>query len=81
MKYNLVIFLSWSQKLENDGFHHAYIDGGTTIRAFLNLKLINEMTWTQVLFLLDEGKPLFGKTNCDMLIEDGINTAFPNDFV
>jgi len=81
LKYNLVIFLSWSQKLENDGFHHAYIDGGITIKAFLNLKLINEMTWIQVPFLLDEGKPLFGKTNCDMLIEDGINTAFPNDFV
>jgi len=39
------------------------------------------MTWTQVPFLLDEGKPLFGKTNCDILIEDAINTAFPNDFV
>ena len=68
-------------KLENGGFHHAYIDGGTTIKAFLNLKLINEMTWTQMQILLDEGRPLFGKTNCDILVEDASNTAFLNDFM
>jgi dihydrofolate reductase len=68
-------------QLEKEGFKHAYIDGGTTIQAFLNLKLINEITITRAPILLGEGKPLFGKTYNDIKLTNAKSTAFPNDFV
>tara|TARA_R110000737_G_scaffold352611_2_gene399370 strand:- start:2380 stop:2943 length:564 start_codon:yes stop_codon:yes gene_type:complete len=68
-------------KLEKEGFKHAYIDGGTTIQAFLNLQLINEITITRIPVLLGEGKPLFGKTFKDIKLEKAKAVAFPNDFI
>jgi dihydrofolate reductase len=68
-------------KLESEGHQHAYIDGGTTIQAFLNLQLINEMTITRAPILLGEGIPLFGKTIKDIKLEQAQATAFANDFV
>ncbi len=68
-------------KLKGEGFKHAYVDGGKTIQSFLNLKLINEMTITQVPVLLGEGKPLFGKTTQDIRLEKSEAITFPNDFV
>lgn len=68
-------------RLENDGYKHAYIDGGTTIQAFINLKLINEITITKTPVLLGEGKPLFGKTFKDIKLEKAHAVAFPNDFI
>ena len=67
--------------LENEGFKDAYIDGGTTIQAFINLKLIDELTITKAPVLLGEGKPLFGKTIKDIKLEEGEVIAFPNDFI
>ena len=68
-------------KLEQDGYTHAYIDGGTTITTFLNLQLINEMTLTQAPVLLGSGIPLFGKLLKQINLEDAKATAFPNNFV
>lgn len=68
-------------KLEREGCKHAYIDGGKTIQAFLNLKLINEMTITLIPVLLGQGKPLFGTTTQDIKLEEAEATAFPNDSV
>ena len=68
-------------KLENEGYKHAYIDGGTTIQAFINLKLINEMTITLTPILLGEGKPLFGKTCKDIKLEKARAIVFSNDFI
>lgn len=68
-------------KLGNDGFMHAYIDGGTTIQAFINLGLINEMTITRAPVLLGEGVPLFGKINRDIKLEQTQAIAFANDFI
>lgn len=68
-------------KLESDGFKHVYIDGGTTIQAFINLSLINEMTITRAPILLGEGIPLFGKTAKDIKLEKTHAMAFPNDFI
>ena len=67
--------------LESEGYEHAYIDGGATIQAFINLKLINEMTITRAPILLGEGIPLFGKTFKDIKLEEAKATAFPNDFI
>ena len=68
-------------KLENDGYNHAYIDGGTTIQAFINLQLINEITITRAPILLGEGKPLFGKTFKDIKLTGAKAKVFPNDFI
>jgi len=68
-------------KLESEGYSHAYIDGGTTIQSFINLKLINEITITRAPILLGTGKSLFGKTFKDIKLEQAKAIAFPNDFV
>lgn len=68
-------------KLEDDGFKHAYIDGGATITSFLNEKLINEMTITQVPIILGSGKPLFGETYQQIELGNTQAIAFPNDFI
>jgi len=67
-------------KLESGGFKHAYIDGGSTITSFLNLKLIDEMTITKAPVLLGDGIPLFGKINQSVELENAKAIAFPNDF-
>ena len=68
-------------KLEQEGYKHAYVDGGTTITAFLNLELINEMTLTLAPVLLGSGIPLFGKLLKQINLEDAQATAFPNNFI
>lgn len=67
--------------LENKGFNHAYIDGGSTITSFLNLKLIDEMTITRAPVLLGVGIPLFGKLDNQIRLVNSEATAFANDFV
>ncbi len=67
--------------LESQGHKHAYIDGGQTIQAFINLQLVNEMIITKAPILLGEGVPLFGKTARDIKLEQAKATAFANDFI
>lgn len=67
--------------LEKEGYKHAYIDGGATIQAFLNLKLIDEMTISLAPVLLGEGKPLFGKTYGDIKLTQSEAKSYPNHFV
>jgi len=73
--------LTLISKLEKEGHKHAYIDGGKTIQAFINLKLINEITITKAPIILGTGIPLFGKTFKDIKLEEAQALAFPNDFV
>ena len=68
-------------KLEGSGFKHAYIDGGSTITSFINLRLIDEMIITKVPVLLGEGIPLFGKINQSVKLENAKAAAFPNEFI
>ncbi|WP_440875799.1 dihydrofolate reductase family protein [Thalassotalea sp. PLHSN55] len=67
--------------LETKGYKHAYIDGGTTITAFINLQLINEMTITKAPIILGKGIPLFGEINSSVKLINSEAIAFPNDFV
>ena len=69
------------EHLEQEGFQHAYVDGGKTIQAFLNLKLINEITITRIPVLLGKGKPLFGETTHEIKLEEAKAKVFPNDLV
>ncbi len=68
-------------KLESSGFKHAYIDGGSTITSFINLKLINEMIITKVPVLLGEGILLFGKIKQRVKLENAEATAYQNEFI
>jgi len=68
-------------QLKREGHQHAYIDGGTTIQAFLNLKLIEEMIITHAPVLLGEGIPLFGKVAQQVKLEKSQAIAFANDFI
>lgn len=68
-------------RLENEGFQHAYIDGGMTITSFLNLGLINEMTITRAPILLGDGITLIGKTNKHIKLEDSQAATYPNEFI
>jgi len=47
------------EKLDSDGYQHAYIDGGTTIREFLKEGLIQQLTLTMVPIVLGVGIRLF----------------------
>ncbi|PLA73794.1 dihydrofolate reductase [Hydrogenovibrio sp. SC-1] len=67
--------------LEDQGLKHAYIDGGSTITSFLKLKLITEMTITQVPILLGDGIPLFGKLDNSIKLVNAKAIAFENDFI
>ncbi len=68
-------------RLEDEGFKHAYVDGGATITSFLNLGLINEMTISIAPILLGEGIPLFGKINKNIRLTNSRAAAFPNEFL
>ncbi len=69
--------LALAANLKNEGFKHAYTNGGKTIQSFLDLKLIDDMTLTQIPVLLGEGRSLFGKTTQDIRLEKSEATAFP----
>ncbi|EWH08818.1 dihydrofolate reductase [Catenovulum agarivorans DS-2] len=69
------------EQLEQQGFKHAYIDGGATITSFLQLKLINEMTITKAPIILGEGIPLFGNLDNPVKLVEAKAVTFPNDFV
>ena len=67
--------------LDDEGYSHAYVDGGKTIQSFLELGLIDEMTLTRAPVILGEGIPLFGKTSKEIVLRNAGAKAYPNDFV
>ena len=69
------------RKLESNGYKHAYIDGGSTITSFINLKLIDELIITKTPVLLGEGIPLFGKIKQRVKLENAEATAYQNEFI
>ena len=69
------------EKLEGDGYQHAYIDGGKTIQSFLKEGLIQEMTVTVLPILIGEGIPLFGKLENDILLDKVSSTACSNNMI
>lgn len=68
-------------QLKQSGYKHLYVDGGSTITSFLNLKLINQITITQAPVLLGAGIPLFGELETTIALEESKVTRFENDFV
>ena len=67
-------------KLEGEGYEHAYVDGGYTIRKFMKEGLIQHLTLTTVPIILGDGISLFsdqGRSDLE-LIE---SKAWPNGMV
>lgn len=69
------------QSLENEGYKHAYVDGGRVIQSFLKLKLMNEMTITLLPILIGKGISLFADLPEDIHLELMHAQTFPNDFI
>lgn len=51
--------LEIAARFTNDGVERAYVDGGETIRRFLDADLIDDLTITVVPVVLGKGRPLF----------------------
>ncbi|MEM8560637.1 MAG: dihydrofolate reductase family protein [Pseudomonadota bacterium] len=68
-------------KLEARGCCHAYVDGGATISAFLEEKLIDEMTITIAPVLLGDGLPLFHRLASSIKLENARAKVFANGFI
>jgi dihydrofolate reductase len=47
------------RRLESEGIHHVYVDGGKTIQGFLAAGLIDDLILTRIPILLGDGIPLF----------------------
>ncbi|MBY6210221.1 dihydrofolate reductase family protein [Microbulbifer agarilyticus] len=69
------------QELEERGLRHAYVDGGTTITAFLNKQLINEMIISVAPVLLGAGIPLFGRLDRRIDLSDAGAAVLANGFI
>lgn len=69
------------ESLNQKGFKHAYIDGGTTIQSFIKLKLLSEISITKAPVLLGDGVPLFGKLDQHIRLDQAQATCFENDFI
>ena len=69
------------ESLGQEGYKHAYIDGGKVIQSFIKLKLLNEITITKAPVLLGAGIPLFGETPKQIKLEQAQSICFENDFV
>lgn len=54
------------QKLDQQAFRHAYIDGGKTIQSFLREGVLDELILTRIQILLGKGIPLFGPLDHDI---------------
>ncbi|MFZ0891395.1 MAG: dihydrofolate reductase family protein [Thermoplasmata archaeon] len=68
-------------KLASDGVEHIYVDGGVTIRGFLEANLIQHLTITRVPVLLGGGVPLFGHLAGDIRLEHVKTQAYPSGLV
>jgi dihydrofolate reductase len=67
--------------LERERLAHAYVDGGTTIQAFLRAGLIDRMTISRLPVLLGAGIPLFGALDGDRLFRHVATRAYPSGLV
>ena len=68
-------------RLQHRGMKHLYIDGGVTIRRFLDAGLIQRMIITRIPVLLGSGIPLFGALPRETRLEHVATRAFPSGMV
>lgn len=63
------------------GFHHLYIDGGTTVQRFLRAGLIDRLIVTHVPVLIGQGVRLFGSLERDYPLKLVASHSFPGGLV
>jgi dihydrofolate reductase len=69
------------ERLSAAGAQHLYVDGGQTIRSFLNAGLLNELTITVIPILLGTGKSLFGTLKADIVLRHMSTHTYDFGFV
>ena len=67
--------------LARRGMKHLYIDGGMTIRRFLEAGLIQRMIITRISVLLGSGIPLFGPLARDIRLRHVATRSYPSGLV
>jgi dihydrofolate reductase len=67
--------------LAAQGATHLYIDGGQTIRGFLQAGLIDQLIITRIPILIGEGIPLFGSLPSDIKLKHLETQTFQNGLV
>eukprot|EP00571_Detonula_confervacea_P001098 CAMPEP_0172314508 /NCGR_PEP_ID=MMETSP1058-20130122/22722_1 /TAXON_ID=83371 /ORGANISM="Detonula confervacea, Strain CCMP 353" /LENGTH=186 /DNA_ID=CAMNT_0013028395 /DNA_START=139 /DNA_END=699 /DNA_ORIENTATION=- len=65
----------------DEGYQHAYIDGGTTIHEFLQHGYIQELILTRVPLLLGSGVPLFSSNTNKLPLEHLVTRSYSNGLV
>jgi dihydrofolate reductase len=68
-------------KLHREGVKHIYIDGGTTISQFLELKLVDEMILSIVPVILGSGIPLYHQINTEISCKLVSSKSYPSGLV
>lgn len=68
-------------RLSARGMTHLYVDGGVTIRRFLEAGLIQRLIITRIPVLLGSGIPLFGPLPHDVRFEHVATRAYPSGLV
>lgn len=69
------------QQIHQQGCHHLYIDGGTTIQGFLKEDLIDDMVITTIPILLGGGSPLFSELPNELNFECTNSIVYLNKIV
>ena len=68
-------------RLSGRGAQHLYVDGGNTIRRFLEAGLIQRIIITRIPIILGSGIPLFGPMGHDIRLRHVATRQFPSGFV
>jgi dihydrofolate reductase len=69
------------QRLEAQGQHAIYADGGKTVQNFLKAGLLDELIITRIPVLLGSGIPLFGELAHDIQLQHLGTKTYPSGFV
>lgn len=64
-----------------DGCRGLYIDGGKTVQAFIQARLLAEITVTTIPVLIGNGRRLFGDLAADVAVQHITTQAYPFGFV
>ncbi len=64
-----------------DGCRGLYVDGGKTVQAFIQARLLAEITVTTIPILIGNGRRLFGDLAADVALQHIVTQAYPFGFV
>lgn len=69
------------EQLAQEGWRHAYVDGGKVIQSFLRCGLVEDMVIATVPVLIGSGLPLFGVVDQDISLRHIETKSFPSGLV